>query len=73
MAAFDADSGYMAMEIRRVEFLKHLVHASGRGGVFKAGSDCLLKMNAVNRLCCADPRVEQRKNSQNNYISYFNR
>jgi len=39
VGAFGADSGYMATEIRRAEFLKRPVRVSGRGGVFKADVD----------------------------------
>lgn len=36
VAAFGADSGMRATEIKRVEYLKKGVKVSGKGGVFKA-------------------------------------
>ena len=36
VGAFGADSGRMATEIKRVEFLKRPIRLSGQGGVFKA-------------------------------------
>ena len=35
VAAFGKDSGMRATEIKRVQYLKHGVKVSGRGGVFK--------------------------------------
>lgn len=39
VAAFGADSGMRATEIKRVEYLKQGVKVSGQGGVFKAKID----------------------------------
>lgn len=39
VGAFGADSGMRVTEIKRVEYLKHGVKVTGRGGVFKANID----------------------------------